>query len=336
MASVNATRPVNFGPSAFLAPEFMTQGNRWFVRPRTGSDGRDGKTMESAFATLQKAHSVAVEDQNDVIFHVAEGNGAGETTARVLTADAAAFAWNKDLVHLIGINSGSPFSQRSRIAFEDDFTAADNLFTVSANGCLFKDISFFAGVADANPTGCLLVSGHRNVFKNCHIAGIGHNDNDIAGAYSLKLNASTCQENLFDDCTIGLDTIARGTGANSGLLCDGGVARNEFRDCRFVAFLEHATNHVHVRLADATAIDRTLSFVRCIFRYFSANYATAGTGVMKLTADLTQGYIEVIDSVAYSDAHGTTIKWDVDDRDKILLFNSPTPAADTAGVARAV
>ncbi len=333
MSSVNATRPVNFGGNVTAALNFLTQGNRWYVRPRTGSDQHDGKTMETAFATLGAAHDAAIADQNDVIYLVGEGNDASECTARVLTADAAAFAWNKDLVHLIGVNSESVYSQRARVAFESSFATATNLFTVSANGCQFRNIQFYAGVSSANPTGCLSVTGARNVFKNCHIAGIGHDNNDIAGAYSVFLTGT---ENLFDDCTIGLDTIARGTAANSGLLCDSGASRNEFRNCRFTAQLEHATNHVHVRLADATAIDRSLTFKGCIFRYFSANYSAAGTGVMKLTADLTQGYIEVIDSVAYSDAHGTTIKWDVDDRNKILLFNAPTPAADTAGVARPV
>jgi hypothetical protein len=91
--------------------------------------------------------------------------------------------------------------------------------------------------------------------------------------------------------------------------------------------LEHATKHVHVRLADATAIDRYLLFKNCLFYYMSANYTAAGTGVMKLTADLTQGYIIVQNGMAFSDAHGTTIKWDVDDRNKIMLMEAPTRRA---------
>ena len=319
--------------NCFIGAHFLTQGKQFFVKPVSGSDSHSGLSPKRALKTLTGALAKCTEDQNDVVWFLGEGNSASECTSRVTTAGAAALDWNKDCVHLIGVNSGSIFSQRARVAFESDFVTAANLFTLSANNCSIRNVQFYAGVADANPTGCMQVTGDRNHLINCHIAGIGHADNDIAGAYSLKL---TGDENVLDDCTIGLDTINRGSAANSGLLVDGAATRNEFRDCRFVAALEHATNHVHVRLADATAIDRNLTFLRCIFRYFSANYAAAGTGVMKLTADLTQGYIEVIDSVAYSDAHGTTIKWDVDDRDKILLFNSPTPAADTGGVARAV
>jgi hypothetical protein len=319
--------------SSFIGAQFgPTQGQDWYVNPNGGADGNTGKTPDKAFATLAQALSKATADKNDVVWFLSGGNSASECTSRVTTAGAAALDWNKDLVHLIGVNSGPAVSQRSRVAFESDFVTATNLFTLSANGCLVANVQFFAGVADANPTGCMQVTGDRNRLFNCHIAGIGHADNDIAGAYSVKL---TGHENVFEKCTIGLDTIARGTAANSGLLVDTAATRNLFDDCLFTAFLEHATNHVHVRLNDATAIDRWLWFRRCLFNYESANYAAAGTGVMNIPA-ITQGRVIVQDCMAFSDAPGTTVKWDVNDNNKVYLFNSPTPAADTAGVARAV
>ena len=337
MASVNAAKATNFGPNlvqaaGFIGSQFLTQGQHWFVRPGTGSDDHDGKTLASAFQTLPKAQAAATANQNDVVFLVAESNSAGSTTARVSTALAVALDWAKDLVHLVGLNAGGAIGQRSRIAFDSDFVTATNLFTLSANGCLISGIHFFAGVSDANPTGCLLVTGERNVIENCHIAGIGNAANDIAGAYSVKL---TGDENLFKDVTIGLDTIARGTNVNSGLLVDGGAARNIFDRCLFIAFLEHATNHVHVRFNDTTAIDRFLLFRDCIFDYESTNFTAAGTGVMLVPA-LSQGRIIVFNSMAFSDAPGTVVKWDVNDNNKIYIHGSPTPAADTVGVARVV
>jgi hypothetical protein len=318
--------------SAFIGGStFLTQGQTYFVKPRTGSDGANGKSPRRAFKTLEKALAAATANQNDVVYLFAESN---DTSADTTDYQTTTLDWNKDLVHLIGINAGGPLSQRSRVAFISTYDTASNLFTLSADSCLIANISFFAGVAGTAPLGSVKVTGSRNVIRNCHIAGIGNDANDIAGAYSLKLDGAS--ENLLDDCTIGLDTIARGTGANSGVLVDTAAARNEFRNCRFIAFLEHATNHVHVRLADATAIDRYLLFKGCLFYYFSANYAAAGTGVMKLTADLTQGWIIVDQCTAFSDAPGTAIKWDVDDRNKIQLMQGPTPAADTAGVSRPV
>jgi len=75
---------------------------------------------------------------------------------------------------------------------------------------------FFAGVADTNPTGCMQVTGDRNRVSNCHLAGIGHANNDIAGAYSLYLNG--VESMLIDGCIIGLNTIDAGTAANSEVL----------------------------------------------------------------------------------------------------------------------
>ncbi len=85
--------------------------------------------------------------------------------------------------------------------------------TVSADGCLFRNFSVYAGVASANPLGALKVTGTRNHFERMHISGIGHDTMDVAGAYSLMLDGA--QENLFERCEIGLDTIGAGTAANS-------------------------------------------------------------------------------------------------------------------------
>lgn len=315
--------------NAFIGAFLPTQGKVFFVKPASGLDGNSGLAPDQALKTLAAAHAKARANKNDVILLFAEGQASAATT----DYQSETLDWNKDLVHLIGVSAGGPVSQRARVALLSTYDTASNLFTLSANGCIIAGVHFYAGVAGTNPTGCFKVTGQRNVIKNCHLAGIGSNENDIAGAYSVLLDGGA--ENLFEDCTIGLDTIARGTAANSGLLVDGAATRNEFRDCRFIAALEHATNHVHVRLADATAIDRYLFFKRCMFYYFSANYAVGGTGIMNVPA-LTQGYVLVDHCFGIGDAPGTVPKWDVNDNNKVYVLNSPTPAADTVGIARAV
>ena len=314
-----------------IGSQFLSQGQAWFVKPVNGSDSSDGKSPATAFKTLAAALSAATASKNDVVYLFSEG--ASGTSSDTTDYQTATLDWNKNMVHLIGVNAGGPFAQRSRVALATAYDTASNLFTLSANSCLIANIHFYAGVAGTLPTGCMKVTGNRNRVVNCHIAGIGNNANDIAGAYSLLLDGAA--ENAFDDCTIGLDTIARGTAANSGLLVDGAATRNVFRDCLFTAFLEHATNHVHVRLADTTAIDRFLWFKNCLFNYESENFGAAGTGVMNVPA-ITQGRIVVQNCTAYSDAPGTAVKWDVNDNNRIYLMEAPTPAADTAGVARPV
>lgn len=309
----------------------LSQGNVFWVRPRLGLDTNDGKSPASAFQTLTAALAAATANQNDVVLQVAEGDAAGSTTNYL----SAALDWNKDLVHLIGINAGPLYSQRSRIALVPTFAAIGPMVTFSANDCLIANIQFFMGVADTTPIGAVKVTGTRNHFVNCHFAGIGNAANDIAGAYSLRLaGASEC---LFERCQIGLDTIVRSAQANCELLIDTASARNTFDHCTLYAMIGHATNHPLVRLTGATAIDRTLAFKDCLFLNESVNYAIAQAGNFKLSAPLTQGFIILNNPYSQnSDNSQTAVKWDVGDGNQIALFNAPTPAADTAGLARMV
>lgn len=244
---------------AFLGSGLPTLGKRFFVDPYTGNDGgRDGLSPTKAFKTLSKALSKCTAGRNDVVFLISRSNTAGNTT----DYQTATLAWDKDMTHLIGINSGSLWSQRSRVAFISTYATASNLITVSANGCLISGVEFYAGVNNANPTGCLKVTGQRNVFKNCHIAGMGHATMDIAGAYSLKIDAG--QENLFEDCTIGQDTVTLGAAVNAVMYFATGATRNYFRKCRFLLYTNHATNCNFLRAA-AGSMDRYQWFEDCDF-----------------------------------------------------------------------
>jgi hypothetical protein len=316
--------------NAFIGSQFLTQGKQFFVKPSTGSDGASGRSPRAALKTLAAALAKCTANQNDVVWFMGEGNASAACT----DYQSATLAWNKDLVHLIGVQSGVSISPRSRLAFAASYNTASNLFTLSANGCLIANMSFFAGVAGTNPTGCFKVTGSRNRIARCHLAGIGATTNDIAGAYSVKLDGA--QENEFDHCTVGLFTTARGAALNAEILFDTAAKENLFENCRIVSQVSHASNHVLVEVADATGIDAFNYFENCKFLYQSANYAVGATGVMRLPV-LTQGYLLVDERCgARSDASGTTIKWDVNDRDKIIVLGAATPAADTAGVGRLV
>jgi hypothetical protein len=308
-----------------------TQGDIWHVKPSSGGDGNSGKTPDKALKTLAKALELATADQNDIVLLYSEDVSASGTT----DYQSATLDWNKDLVHLIGVSAGSMEGQRSRISFASSYDTASNLFTLSASSCMVANIHFFAGVAGTAPTGCFKLTGAHNRIHGCHIAGIGHANNDIDDAYSLFLDAAT--ENTITDCVIGLNTIARGTNTNHEIWIDGGSGDNVFKNCIITRLIEHATKAPLVRIEDSTAVGsvRYLLFDNCLFNNMSVNYSTSQTGNFKLVQDLTQGYIYVKDCVTHSGGSGT-VKWCADDRNRIHLFNSPTPAADTAGVTRAV
>lgn len=237
---------------AIAAGVFPTQGNVYVVNPRTGNDNNPA-TFQSPLKTLAAALAAATPNQNDIVYLCAAGNTAGNTT----DYQTSTLDWNKDLVHLIGINSGPQLGQRSRIAFQAAYATASNLLTVSANGCLISGIEAFAGVASALPTGSVKITGQRNRFVNCQLSGMGNSANDIAGAYSLFLSGAA--ENVFDECYIGLDTVTLGAAANSQILCGSAATRNLFRNSKVATYTNHATNNNFLRCPTGS-LDRWLIF----------------------------------------------------------------------------
>jgi hypothetical protein len=269
------------GLSSFGVPilggMFPFTGKYIFVKPYSGLDGNDGLSPNSSVKTLTKALALATTNKNDVVFLIQESNTAASTTDYQSTT----LDWNKDGVHLIGINPGPMIGQRSRVALISSYVTASNLITWSANNCLVSNIEFFAGVADANPTGCMKLTGDRNRFTNCQISGIGNDLMDIAGAYSLWMYGA--HENLFESCYIGLDTIGRGSAANAEILLtapdNAGNARNIFRKCIISGWCQSAGNYLFVSANAAGAIGRFLLFDDCVMH----NPAAACAGGAQMT-----------------------------------------------------
>lgn len=317
--------PINGFPVMPGLPPHLafTQGRIFHVKPYSGDDTKTGRSPGGAWKTLAKALSEATANQNDVVLLYAESNTAAQTT----DYQAATLNWNKDGVHLIGVNAGVNVSPRSRVAFTSDYDTASNLFTVSANGCYIANIEFFEGVAGTNPTGCVNVTGSRNKFENCHIAGIGNDANDIANAYSLRVAGS---ENEFVRCTIGLDTISRGTGDNAEIVLAGG-ARNKFVDCDIITFAAVNT-HQFVKRASSGS-DRFTTFKNCAFIN-----AVQSTGVSMLEAlDVTAGGSPAGLILLQSCVLVGAAEWEANaGASGVVYSNSPAADAANGGVALAV
>lgn len=314
--------------NAFLAAQgIITQGNVYWVRPTNGSDVNNGKSPATAVATVQAALALASPNQNDVVLLCAEGNSATATTSRY----NGLLDWNKDLVHLIGVNSGPQFSSRSRIAFPSTYTGATDLFKVSANGCLIAGIEFFMGVASANPTGCMTVTGQRNHFLKCQISGMGNSANDIASAYSLQLNGA--QENLFEDCVIGQNTVTLGAATNSVVLFTNGVTRNTFRNCTFELYTSSATACLFLR-SGATAMDREQTFQDCLFVNAVPSGATALTHAFAVVAGTSPAGCIVL-SGAKTGLVGAS-GWNSTASGNVFAVGGDQPTAATWGLDAAV
>lgn len=251
-------------------------GKHIFCDPANGSDGNSGLEWTRAFSTLTKALATATAGKNDVIYLIGTGQAAG--SARL----SETLVWNKDATHLIGVSAPTAVGGRARIAPTSGTTLFTPMVTVSADSCIIANIHMFHGfAAEATAIGCLNVTGERNYFTNCHIAGIGHAEaGDQAASYSLKLTGDG--ENTFESCTIGLDTIARSTTCSEIEMVSAAV-RNTFKDCKIITFADNA-GVLFVKIDGAGDIDRWVIFDGCLFTNATNSTATTMTAAMDVNA----------------------------------------------------
>lgn len=319
--------PLNAGGSPYSSL-VGSRGKALFVAPyRTasstanqGSDANDGLSLASPLKTISAAYAKCDGNKGEVIYLLSSGSN---TAADVTDDWSATFTWSKNAVHLIGLCPPVAVSHRARINQLSTATAVSPLLDVTGNNCVFANFQIFQGVADATSLINVRVTGQRNVFDNVHIAGVGHATMSAAGACSLSLNGG--DENVFNNCVIGLDTIARDADT-SEIRFDTDASRNRFRDCLIQGFIS-AAGYTHATVTDATGIDRWTIFERCIFLSESANDATAQTAIFSLPA-MSQGYILLRDCVAYTPTASTD--WDANNRGRIHA-NMGDPTAAAAG-----
>lgn len=236
----------------------LTIGQQFFVDPANGNNANDGRSPDSAVASIATAHGLCTANQNDVVYFI--GGPTGDTLTVALT-------WSKSYTHLIGLSADLPgLGQRCRV-LGGATTDLTNLVTFSGNGCIVKNIQFYNGAdADADNTAAT-ISGDRCHFINCFFAGMQH-ATPAARPGSSSAVLSSAVENMFEDCTFGTDTILRS--AASAELVMVNSSKNTFRRCRFMTKSETAGTFL-------VSIDRGGAginfFEECLFHSQSVNWA---------------------------------------------------------------
>lgn len=244
----------------------------FFVNPRTGSDTYNGLSPERPLATITQAHSLMEDKRGDVCYYIATDSGTASSSR-----DTATITWSKSGCTLIGVCAPVHVSQRARISPSTTFAGA--LLKVTGNNNVFTNFQLFQGHNAASK--CLEITGQRNYFLNVHVAGIGHaTAGDDAASSSLLLDGGS--ENLFEKCTIGLDTIAR-SAATAEIRCDNAATRNKFVDCEISAFADNA-GALFVDIPGSGDIDRYLWFKNCSFVNGIDSTATTMTIAAKVHA----------------------------------------------------
>lgn len=246
-----------------------TTGNVYYCDPVNGLDTNDGQSPSGLplsgghgpVQSLLAGYNLLRNGYNDALVLI--GNGQSSGSARITS-----FTWSKNAAHLIGICAPSAISQRARIANPTTagLVITANFFTVSGNGCLFQNLSWFQG-AGAGQTGIaaailMTVTGSRNAFVNCDFEGMGDTTASVSST-SRNILISGGGENLFSHCNIGLDTVER-TSANASVELQAGSPRNIFENCTFLFYSSDGLQY-GLLVATAAAMDRFILFKGCNF-----------------------------------------------------------------------
>lgn len=304
------------GLPVMLGLPFSKNSHYFFVDPANGSSSGSG-TFDDPCDSIVTAEDLTVANRHDTVIYIA--GSSGDTWSEALT-------WDKNYTHLVGICAPTHMAQRARIFQLATLTAASPLFTISATGCIFKNFYIFQGVDDATSLINVSVTGGRNYFGNVHFAGGGHATQAIDGGASLLLNGA--EENLFERCTVGVDTIAAATGM-AGMLLDGAAVRNEFVDSKFIMYAGHA-GAKFVEVVDNAGFDRFVLFRNTHF----INDASAYTMTEAFTVPSGMG------SATHRillDANCTILGvGDVEDNDRgiVYLAGGAITAGGNAGIAQ--
>jgi len=288
--------------------------NVYLVDAANGDDDNSGDSWEKPLATIAAAYAKCTANQHDVVLVLSGSSG---------NTLSAALTWSKNYTHLVGLAAPTHAGQRARIFQLSTLTGASPLITISASGCIFKNLYIFQGVDDATSLINVSVTGGRNYFENVHFAGGGHATMAINGGASLKLDGA--EECLFRHCTIGVDTVAAATG-HVGVLFDGSAQRNVFEDCHVSMYAGH-TGAAFVEVADVTGIDRYTIFKDCLFTNTNKTQFDMASGfVIPAIAANRPARIFLKDCVSYGSG-----KWDASDRGVLMGNMDDVTGADTSG-----
>jgi hypothetical protein len=254
----------------------LAGGKVFFVDVANGTAGGSGKTPADATNSILTAYGYCTDGKNDCVVVIGSGSA---------WAPTATLAWAKSYTHLIGAAVPLPgMGNRCRIeaAASADITP---VITVSGSGCLFSNIKCNNMHDAASDSGCILVSGSRNMFVDCEIFGMGSTQAGArAGSYSVNV---TGEENHFLRTTIGADTVLRAA-ANSELLVSN--ARNSFSDCTFRSNCVTAGKFMVKINADSTDL-RSIIFEDCLFYNYATNHAATLTDAFNISGARTHDVI---------------------------------------------
>jgi hypothetical protein len=291
-------------------------GKIFYVDSENGADGNSGRDPDSALLTVEAAKAVMTTNKNDIMVLI------GRATSYGL---AAVVDWSLSYSHIVGATPPLGIGQRARITAS---TTVDLgiMWTVSGNGNSFTNVQFNNESDASATTGTVYMTGDRNYFENCYIAGINASGPAAAaGSYCLSLDGA--REFEFRNCVIGSTTYARGA-ANYTLKMSG--SDGTFRDCKIRKWDETSARSM-ILFTSPSGSSWDTYFIDCIFYNFSMDNVYPCTNVFDIAANPTTYYIILKNCTAVNctgwgnDSGGTG-----EDR---IYIDGAAPTNSTSGIA---
>jgi hypothetical protein len=260
-------------------------GKQVHCNPKSGRDSWDGLTKERAVKTFKRAYDLLEDSIGDilVLWGYKDSTGFALLPTATVNAHTNGFDWAKNNTHLIGI-SGHGREGRASVRLGTGDITTTTMFRVTGNCCDFINVDFLQESTGAVNQIAVQVSGQRNYFQDCTIAGMaGINPWIRAGGRSLKIvgdgtGTDYGAGNIFLRCHIGLNTIVKGNYAAAEIELAGTAARNEFYNCNVHCMATSGgTNGNFFVLVPAAGLQDYVLFDSCKF----INSAwTSGAGLM--------------------------------------------------------
>jgi hypothetical protein len=245
----------------------ITPGGVYFVNGDIGNDGYKGTTPTQPFLTLDRAYTACYGGRNEIIYVL--GGSAAVSFSSAYPASGAGLVWAKNYTHVIGLSGPNPIGGRARITNGASTVLMTPMIQVSGIGCLFQNLEFEnVGSHATSAAVCIAITGVRNSFVNCQISGGVGALNVGAAMRSLLIGGitggtgtNTADENYFNHCYIGLDTVPR-TSTSSEIEILGGSARTVFENCMISTIGTGGNFYLTI---GANGIDRFCLFDHCKF-----------------------------------------------------------------------
>jgi hypothetical protein len=299
------------------------RGKWFFVDPLSGSSTNDGLTVSTAMDSIATAYTACTDGAGDGIA-VLSRVVSGTTTSSLL---AAAITWSKSGITMFGVAAKSGYNSRARIANAASLLTAPVLITVSGTNNHFENIYLINEGTDNAAIGCLVVTGARNSFYNCHFSQNGVTRTPQATDNDMTISSSEC---TFERCFFGNNnTIRSGAAAGNVILGVSTTALGQiyFTDCKFLSYSATST-HGAIKIANAATLGGYVIFDRCKFINWNSGAETAlATIIIGATPNNCGLLLDRCSSVGYTAVGANDDTW---------FTTAAASAAGTGTIAKSI